>query len=120
MPPLIQLEDIHRVYRVGEIDLPVLKGVSMSIDRSYRNASSKRSSFWRIAFCCRSTTAIRCCASSFIACHACSTRSFTSHRKPGVGCRRVSSVTKMIEHAAVSLKSAMKSFVTGGITVRTA
>src|SRR5438477_5751937 len=31
--PLIQLQDIHRVYRIGEIELPVLKGVSMSVER---------------------------------------------------------------------------------------
>jgi len=30
--PLIELHDIHRVYRLGEIELPVLKGVSLSIE----------------------------------------------------------------------------------------
>jgi ABC-type lipoprotein export system ATPase subunit len=31
---LIKLEDIHKTYHLGEIDLPVLKGISMSIERS--------------------------------------------------------------------------------------
>jgi ABC-type lipoprotein export system ATPase subunit len=30
---LIKLEDIHKTYHLGEIDVPVLKGISMSIDR---------------------------------------------------------------------------------------
>jgi ABC-type lipoprotein export system ATPase subunit len=30
--PLIVLDNIHRVYRLGEIDLPVLRGVSLSIE----------------------------------------------------------------------------------------
>jgi ABC-type lipoprotein export system ATPase subunit len=30
---LIRLKDIHRVYQLGEIKLPVLKGVSLSIER---------------------------------------------------------------------------------------
>jgi ABC-type lipoprotein export system ATPase subunit len=30
---LIELQDIHRVYRLGEMDLHVLKGISLSIDR---------------------------------------------------------------------------------------
>jgi ABC-type lipoprotein export system ATPase subunit len=30
---LIRLEDIRKVYRLGEIDLPVLRGVSLSIER---------------------------------------------------------------------------------------
>ena len=30
---LIKLEDIHKTYHLGEIDLPVLKGISMSIER---------------------------------------------------------------------------------------
>jgi ABC-type lipoprotein export system ATPase subunit len=31
--PLIELDNIHRIYRLGEIDLHVLKGVSLSIER---------------------------------------------------------------------------------------
>src|ERR671936_712632 len=30
---LIQLEDITKTYHLGEVDVPVLKGVSLSIDR---------------------------------------------------------------------------------------
>ena len=30
---LIKLEDIHKTYHLGEIDLPVLKGISVSIER---------------------------------------------------------------------------------------
>ena len=30
--PLIDVKDIHRVYRLGEIELPVLRGVSLSIE----------------------------------------------------------------------------------------
>jgi len=30
---LIKLEDIHKTYHLGEIDVPVLKGISMSIER---------------------------------------------------------------------------------------
>src|SRR5436305_3137048 len=30
---LIRLEDIRKTYHLGEIDVPVLKGVSMTIDR---------------------------------------------------------------------------------------
>jgi ABC-type lipoprotein export system ATPase subunit len=30
---LIELQDIHRVYHLGEIDLPVLKGISLTIER---------------------------------------------------------------------------------------
>src|SRR5438093_9234866 len=30
---LIELEDIHKTYHLGELDVPVLKGVSMTIDR---------------------------------------------------------------------------------------
>ncbi|HKE02282.1 MAG TPA: ATP-binding cassette domain-containing protein, partial [Planctomycetota bacterium] len=30
---VIRVEDIHRTYRVGEIDVPVLRGVSLSIER---------------------------------------------------------------------------------------
>ena len=30
--PLIEVQDIHRVYRLGEIELPVLRGVSLSIE----------------------------------------------------------------------------------------
>src|SRR5262249_8954215 len=30
---LIKLEDIHKTYHLGEVDVPVLKGVSLSIDR---------------------------------------------------------------------------------------
>src|SRR5262249_28618154 len=30
---LIKLEDIHKTYHLGEIDVPVLKGVSLTIDR---------------------------------------------------------------------------------------
>jgi ABC-type lipoprotein export system ATPase subunit len=30
---LIELTDIHKTYRLGEVDLPVLKGVSLNIDR---------------------------------------------------------------------------------------
>jgi ABC-type lipoprotein export system ATPase subunit len=30
---LIKLEDIHKTYHLGEIDLPVLKGISMTIER---------------------------------------------------------------------------------------
>jgi len=30
---LIELEDIHKVYHLGQVDLPVLKGVSLTIDR---------------------------------------------------------------------------------------
>jgi putative ABC transport system ATP-binding protein len=31
--PVIQIEDLHKVYRVGEVDLHVLKGVSVRIQR---------------------------------------------------------------------------------------
>src|SRR5262245_22258378 len=31
--PLIKLDDIHKTYHLGEVDVPVLKGVSLSIDR---------------------------------------------------------------------------------------
>src|SRR5437588_7623054 len=30
---LIKLEDIHKTYHLGEVDVPVLKGVSLSINR---------------------------------------------------------------------------------------
>jgi ABC-type lipoprotein export system ATPase subunit len=30
---LIELEDIHKTYHLGEVDVPVLKGVSLSIER---------------------------------------------------------------------------------------
>ncbi len=30
---LIKLEDIHKTYHLGEVDVPVLKGVSLSVDR---------------------------------------------------------------------------------------
>ena len=30
---LIRLEDIHKTYHLGEVDVPVLKGISLSIDR---------------------------------------------------------------------------------------
>src|SRR5438309_6041676 len=30
---LIKLEDIHKTYHLGEVDVPVLKGVSMTIER---------------------------------------------------------------------------------------
>src|SRR5882672_10228447 len=31
--PLIELDNIHRVYRLGEIDLLVLRGISLTIER---------------------------------------------------------------------------------------
>ncbi len=31
--PLIDLEDVHKTYHLGEVDVPVLRGVSMSIHR---------------------------------------------------------------------------------------
>src|SRR5438477_2391648 len=31
--PLIKLDDIHKTYHLGEIDVPVLKGISLEIDR---------------------------------------------------------------------------------------
>jgi macrolide transport system ATP-binding/permease protein len=31
--PLIRLEDIHKTYHLGEIDVPVLRGVSLEIER---------------------------------------------------------------------------------------
>src|SRR5437773_6622094 len=31
--PLIELEDIHKTYHLGELDVPVLKGVSLTIER---------------------------------------------------------------------------------------
>src|SRR5437773_9533747 len=31
--PLIELEDIHKTYHLGEVDVPVLKGVSLTIER---------------------------------------------------------------------------------------
>jgi ABC-type lipoprotein export system ATPase subunit len=31
--PLITLEDIHKTYHLGELDVPVLKGVSLTIER---------------------------------------------------------------------------------------
>jgi ABC-type lipoprotein export system ATPase subunit len=31
--PLIEVEDLHRVYRMGEIDVPVLRGISLAIER---------------------------------------------------------------------------------------
>src|SRR5881398_3018009 len=30
---LIKLDDIHKTYHLGEIDVPVLKGISMTIER---------------------------------------------------------------------------------------
>src|ERR1700736_64843 len=30
---LIKLEDIHKTYHLGEVDVPVLKGVSLNIER---------------------------------------------------------------------------------------
>src|SRR5262245_38724537 len=30
---LIRLENIHKTYHLGEVDLPVLRGVSLTIDR---------------------------------------------------------------------------------------
>src|SRR5260370_18528398 len=30
---LIKLEDIHKTYHLGEIDVPVLKGITMSVER---------------------------------------------------------------------------------------
>src|SRR6516164_4531394 len=30
---LIKLEDIHKTYHLGEVDVPVLKGISLTIDR---------------------------------------------------------------------------------------
>src|SRR5262245_29164353 len=30
---LIKLEDIHKTYHLGEMDVPVLKGISLTIDR---------------------------------------------------------------------------------------
>lgn len=30
---LIELNDIHRVYKLGEMDLHVLKGITLSINR---------------------------------------------------------------------------------------
>ena len=32
--PLIKLEDIHKTYHLGELDVPVLKGISLTIERS--------------------------------------------------------------------------------------
>ena len=34
MENLIRLRDIHKTYHLGEVDLPVLKGVSMEIERA--------------------------------------------------------------------------------------
>ena len=31
---LIKVEDIHKTYHLGEVDVPVLKGISLSIDKS--------------------------------------------------------------------------------------
>ncbi len=33
MSALIMLRDIHKIYHIGEIDLPVLKGVSLQVDK---------------------------------------------------------------------------------------
>jgi ABC-type lipoprotein export system ATPase subunit len=33
MEPLIRLEDIRKTYRLGEVEVPVLKGISLTIDR---------------------------------------------------------------------------------------
>src|SRR5688572_24822310 len=33
MDPLIRLDDVRKTYHLGEIDVPVLKGVSLEIDR---------------------------------------------------------------------------------------
>lgn len=33
MAPLIRLNDIHKTYHMGEVDVPVLRGVSLSIER---------------------------------------------------------------------------------------
>lgn len=30
---LIKIEDIHKTYHLGEVDVPVLKGVSLTIER---------------------------------------------------------------------------------------
>src|SRR6266581_1319129 len=31
--PLIELEEVYKTYHLGELDVPVLKGVSLTIDR---------------------------------------------------------------------------------------
>src|SRR5262245_28830404 len=31
--PLIELKDIHKTYNLGEVDVPVLKGISLTIER---------------------------------------------------------------------------------------
>jgi ABC-type lipoprotein export system ATPase subunit len=31
--PLIELKNIHKTYHLGEVDVPVLKGVSLAVDR---------------------------------------------------------------------------------------
>ena len=31
--PLIELKDIRKTYSLGEIDVPVLKGISLTIDK---------------------------------------------------------------------------------------
>ena len=33
MKPLITLENVHKSYRRGELDIPVLQGVSLEINR---------------------------------------------------------------------------------------
>src|SRR6185436_3738096 len=31
--PLVELNDIYKTYRLGEVDVPVLKGVSLTVER---------------------------------------------------------------------------------------
>jgi len=33
MPPIIQVEDVEKVYRIGRVEVPALRGVSLAIER---------------------------------------------------------------------------------------
>ena len=33
MPPIIQVENVTRVYRVGKVDVPAVRGVSFSVNQ---------------------------------------------------------------------------------------
>src|ERR1700734_163911 len=33
MPLMIQVEDVRKVYRVGKVDVPALRGVSLAVER---------------------------------------------------------------------------------------
>ena len=33
MAPIIQVENVHKTYRIGKVDVPALRGVSLSVER---------------------------------------------------------------------------------------